>query len=354
MYKAFISFLLAFIIIVGFTYPANNDKPPAYVQLLHSAMKYFYNGNFEYANIELENALSSDSLLDDSLREFIRMTMQMIQSLMENRKKIIEAYHEGKDPKYIQGLLDALITQYPKNFSIDKDREINKILKDISAKVKNLKKRKTAYANMSYIEGGVLDYNDGNIRKIYQVQSFYLDKTEVSNQQYCDFLNSANIDLSEAKRYIVLDTDYCKIKYNNGKYEVDAQYANKPVIVTWYGAEAYAKWAEKRLPTWQEWLYAARGGSNHLNLSEQEIAEIGVFGSAYLADVKSKKPNDLGLYNIYGNVAEWTANGPENKPNFKYICGGWYSVDVEMFRNFIMYLPINAKRFYTGFRCAKD
>lgn len=179
--------------------------------------------------------------------------------------------------------------------------------------------------------------------------------------------------------FIPLEDPAQRIEFDGATFSVQAGYENHPMtMVSWFGARGYCDFYESRLPTEIEWEKAARGtdtrpfpwgeemqrGNANFYASRDPFEDMRSFGSrtspvgfyngktyAGYATLDSASP--YGLYDMAGNVWQWTGNVYEGM-HYRFMRGGskdTYEMDLRVWvRN-------NATPTYfspgVGFRCVK-
>lgn len=151
--------------------------------------------------------------------------------------------------------------------------------------------------------------NEKPVHSVY-VDAFYMDKHEVTNEQYAEFLNAEGKHINAGHTWLDIGADRARIEYVSRVYRVKAGYKKHPVVeVSWYGAMAYAKWKGKRLPTEAEWEKAARGNLAGLKYPwGNSIDSTRANYNNHIGDttaVGKYQENGYGLFDMTGNVWEW-------------------------------------------------
>lgn len=241
--------------------------------------------------------------------------------------------------------------------------------------------------------------SDDDIREMSPVHevyldAFYMDVTEISNDQFAEFLNDLSPEEGVGGKrwgWVVLRNDTetderfswwpTEIVQEGGEYLALEGHEGNPVItVNWYAADEYCKWAGKRLPTEAEWEKAARGGFKGKRFPwGDEIPTDALIFERYWRNnqdavptgrVGNYFPNGYGIYDMAGNVWEWVSDwynrsyygksprvnpqGPTSGEK-KIIRGGGWNTSAMGLRLAIRVTDLPAStNDGVGFRCAKN
>jgi formylglycine-generating enzyme required for sulfatase activity len=241
-------------------------------------------------------------------------------------------------------------------------------------------------------------------KRIVELDEFWIDETAVTNQSFAQFVEATGY-ITEAEltgwsfvpAFLLSEQDeqYLVGQSGDTPWWVGVTAANwrqplgpsssttdiqsHPVThISWSDANAFAQWNGKRLPTEAEWEKAARGGRENslyawgddLIVDGQHMCNIWqgdfpTFNSAQdghlgTAPVHSFEPNGYGLYNVCGNVWEWTAdswNSTDLTDN-KVIKGGSFMCHDSYCNRYRLSArtshPKNGFTAHIGFRCVAD
>lgn len=203
------------------------------------------------------------------------------------------------------------------------------------------------------------DSGDEYERPVHKVnvKPFFIDTYEVTNEDY--------------EKFVAATSHRAPSTWKSGSFPFHV--ARWPVTgVTWDDANDYAKWIGKRLPTEEEWEFAARGTDGRVypwgNDWKQDFANANgaIPGLADVGSYKGASP--FGAYDMAGNAWEWTSSAlraypggglPSNQLSgeLKVIRGGSYeSTNENATTTYRTGWPARGAKTYnqTGFRCVKD
>lgn len=235
--------------------------------------------------------------------------------------------------------------------------------------------------------------------------------TDVTNAQFAEFLNEAladetihfNDDQTEVLGYypgdefhgyrheeridegdwllFPIDEEGVRLDFDGETFASQAGYETHPAtFVTWFGARAYCEYYDERLPSDIEWEKAARGTDdaraypwgdeierNNANYyasrdpfeegygRQGDTTPVGYYnGETHDGYETIDSPSPYGVYDMAGNVWEWTSNVYERQ-HYRYMRGGSKGEYEHFLR---VWMTNNAAPYYAsasvGFRCVRD
>jgi formylglycine-generating enzyme required for sulfatase activity len=227
-----------------------------------------------------------------------------------------------------------------------------------------------ALAGGQFLMGNDRDYayaedREGPVREVV-VEPLEMDETAVTNERFASFV-AASGHVTDAERFGwsfvfagFLPNDapatrgVAAAPWWRQVYGADWRHPEGPASnleargehpvthVSWRDASAYAAWTGKRLPTEAEWEYGARGGlvqkrfpwgdelepegQHRMNVGQGTFPRRNTMDDGYAgtAPVRSYPPNGFGLFEMTGNVWEWTTGSYDPSGKLLTMRGGSY------------------------------
>ncbi len=189
------------------------------------------------------------------------------------------------------------------------------------------------------------------------------DLTPVTNQQFAEFLKASGYQPRHSENFL---------KHWSGGVPPAGKEDHPVVYVDLTDARAYARWAGKRLPTEEEWQYAAQGPDGRVfpwgNQMEAGRCNGGEGGGTTPVRQFPEGRSPFGVYDLCGNVWEWTeSERTDGRTRFCIVRGGsfyhaqgsgWYMDGgprpVDFAAKFLLLWPGLDRCATVGFRCVLD
>ena len=222
---------------------------------------------------------------------------------------------------------------------------------------------------------GMVMINKGISQNGVEIPAFLMDQHEITNEEFFNFIsfggyrekkywvdsviiNGLPISWEQAMRTFVDKTGIPGPRlWAGGRYPEEKK--DHPIAgISWYEAMAYARWAEKNLPTWDEWWLAALG----------ETARVFPWGN----DVKSSSrranfelrgtqpvesyplgTSPFGCYDMAGNVREWLFDSRSETGLRTVVGGSWADTSYMFETSHAEFFSPDFASDYIGFRCVK-
>lgn len=261
------------------------------------------------------NALQKENMIEsfqeatkllDELEKLVASSPEVL-AKVRDQKKLIAEKQAGYERLYaemlkqVQAALDAAEPGRAIALAEQLRGKYRKDLKEVDALIMECRRR-SVMSDMVLVQEGMYEVGSDegpSPRRKVIVGNFFLDRREVTNQQYKAFVDA---------------TGYRWPRYwTDGKFPPGLEHY--PVMgVAYVDAENFCKWAGKRLPTEDEWEVAASGGQQQRYPWGDEFIsgyavtrEKGTTGPTMVGAHPDGK-STYGALDLIGNVAEWTSS----------------------------------------------
>ena len=236
---------------------------------------------------------------------------------------------------------------------------------------------------MVRVPGGCLRTGDQSEACERPIPTFYLQQGVVTNQEFARFIKAAKYEMEPGMSRLEADGGWHHHRGLTWRTVASSSRAHEkhPVVgVSWNDASAYCHYFNMRLPTADEWRYAANAGATtpywwgnkiprfrkvgnfadaSLLREYPKFAEYGVisgYDDGYPKTSPSGKfpPNNWGLYDIIGNVWQWVQGESCQEPLKPRRGGAWSGFEEYLGTTHQNCIRGNLRSDDVGFRCASD
>jgi formylglycine-generating enzyme required for sulfatase activity len=163
-----------------------------------------------------------------------------------------------------------------------------------------------------------------------KIDNFYLGVFPVTNEQFARFLSERKPSADQLQQWVSWLDRIVVSPSESYVYRALPEFKKHPVInVTWFGADAYCKWAGLRLPTEIEWEKAARGSDGRIFPwgNEWDANRLCWWGShdatqtTTPVDASGNGCSPHGIFQMSGNVEEWCIDWYQPHVYARYAAG---------------------------------
>ncbi len=234
----------------------------------------------------------------------------------------------------------------------------------------------TCQSKMVAIQGGTYIPLYGRDSLKVTIADFYMDVYPVTNQEFMAFVKQNPKWQKSKVKKLFADGSYL-MNWTTDTTLGEGQVLSAPITnISWFAANAYCECQGKRLPTIDEWEYAAMADENEPDARKNETYNTYILGwyekpKTFNNVIGSTFKNYWGVYDLHGLVWEWTLDfnsvlvsgesrkDVDNDSNLFCGSGAIGATDLMNYAAFMRYATRGSlKAKYTmknlGFRCVKD